>query len=44
MIEVRTKTPVKYGMEPVVVEGMFSILNDDSYGLYYRMTDAVSVK
>ena len=44
MIEVRTKTPVKYGMEPVVVEGKFSILNDDTYGLYYRMTDAVSVK
>ena len=44
MVEVRTKTPVKYGMEPVVVEGKFSVLNDDSYGLYYRMTDAVSVK
>ena len=34
MVEVRTKTPVKYGMEPVVVEGKFSVLNDDSYGLY----------
>jgi uncharacterized protein len=44
MVEVRTKTPVKYGMEPVVVEGKFLVLNDDSYGLYYRMTDAVSVK
>jgi uncharacterized protein len=44
MVEVRTKTPVKYGMEPVVVEGKFQVLSDDSYGLYYRMTDAVSVK
>ena len=44
MVEVRTKTPVKYGMEPVVVEGKFAVLNDDSYGLYYRMTDAVAVK
>ena len=44
MVEVRTKTPVKYGMEPVVVEGKFTVLNDDSYGLYYRMTDATSVK
>ena len=44
MVEVRTKTPVKYGMEPVVVEGKFLVLNDDSYGLYYRMTDAISVK
>ncbi len=44
MVEVRTKTPVKYGMEPVVVEGKFLVLNDDSYGLYYRMLDATSVK
>jgi hypothetical protein len=44
MVEVKTRTPVKYSMEPVVVEGRFQILNDDSYGLYYRITDAVSVK
>jgi hypothetical protein len=44
MIEVKSKTPVKYGMEPVVVEGHFSVLHDDSYGMYYRMTDAVPVK
>jgi hypothetical protein len=44
MVEVRTKTPVKYTMEPVTVEGRFAVLNDDSYGLYYRITDAVSVK
>jgi hypothetical protein len=44
MVEVRTKTPVKYSLEPVAVEGKFSVLADDSYGLYYRMSDAVSVK
>ncbi len=44
MIEVRTKTPVKYSMEPVVVEGKFLVLSDDPYGLYYRITDAVAVK
>jgi uncharacterized protein len=44
MIEVRTKTPVKYSLEPVVVEGKFLVLNDDPYGLYYRITDAVAVK
>jgi uncharacterized protein len=44
MIEVKSKTPVKYSMEPVVVEGIFSVLEDDSYGLYYRMTDAKSVR
>ncbi len=44
MVEVKTKTPVKYTLEPVVVEGKFLVLNDDSYGLYYRITDAVAVK
>jgi uncharacterized protein len=44
MIEVRAKTPVKYSLEPVVVEGKFLVLNDDPYGLYYRITDAVAVK
>ena len=44
MVEVFTKTPVKYVLEPVVVDGNFSVLKDDSYGLYYRMKDAVPVK
>jgi hypothetical protein len=44
MVEVKTKTPVKYTLEPVVVEGNFLVLNDDSYGLYYRITDGVAVK
>jgi uncharacterized protein len=44
MVEVRTKTPVAYTMEPVVVEGRFAVLADDDYGLYYRVTDAVAVK
>lgn len=44
MVEVRTKTPVKYSMEPVAVEGQFLVLQDDSYGLYYRITDAVPIK
>lgn len=44
MVEVRTQTPVKYSLEPVVVEGLFSVLRDDAYGLLYRITDAISVK
>ncbi|MFM9880145.1 MAG: DUF3299 domain-containing protein [Burkholderiaceae bacterium] len=44
MVEVRTKTPVKYTLEPIAVEGKFAVLPDDNYGLFYRMTDAVSVK
>jgi hypothetical protein len=44
MIEVRTKTAVKYSQEPVVVEGRFQVLKDDEFGLYYRLTDALAVK
>ena len=44
MVEVKAKTPVKYTMEPVTVEGRFVTLNDDEYGLYYRVTEAVAVK
>jgi hypothetical protein len=44
MVEVKAKTPVKYSLEPVVVEGQFTVLEDDRYGLYYRVTDAVGVK
>lgn len=44
MVEVRTRTPVKYSMEAVVVEGRLQVLHDDPYGLYYRVVDAVAVK
>jgi uncharacterized protein len=44
MIEVKTRTPVKYSLDVVVVEGKFNVLADDPYGLYYRVTDAVAVK
>lgn len=43
MVEVRTKTPIKYTLEPVVVEGKFVVLPDDPYGLYYRLTDGVGI-
>lgn len=44
MIEIRTKAPVKYSLNAVVVEGKFHVLQNDPYGLYYRMTEAVGVK
>ena len=43
-VEVKTKNPVKYSLEAVVVEGQFAVLKDDPYGLFYRITDAVAVK
>ena len=44
MVEVKTRTPVRYTLDPVTVEGRFALLNDDPYGLYYRITEAVGVK
>ena len=44
MVEVKTKTPVQYTLDPVVVQGIFATLTNDDYGLYYRITDAVAVK
>jgi hypothetical protein len=41
LIEVRSKTPVPYSLEPVVVEGKLAVLEKDPYGLYYRVTDAL---
>lgn len=42
LVEVRSKTPVKYTLEPVVVEGKLAVLEKDPYGLFYRVTDAVA--
>ena len=43
VVEVKTKTPVKYTFEPVIVSGKMSVLKDDPMGLYYRLTDAAPV-
>lgn len=44
MIEVKARSPVRYSLEPVVVEGKFFTLLDDQYGLFYRMVDARQVE
>lgn len=44
MIEIRTREPVKYRLDAVVVQGQFHVLRDDPYGLYYRMTEAVGTR
>jgi hypothetical protein len=43
LVEVQAKNPVKYGFDPIVVSGRFVLLKDDPMGLYYRLTDAVTV-
>lgn len=44
LVEVRSKTPVRYTLEPVTVEGQLSVLSDDPYGMFYRVTQAVPVR
>jgi hypothetical protein len=44
MVEVKSKTPVKYTFEPVVLTGKMVILKDDPTGVFYRLTDAVPAK
>jgi uncharacterized protein len=40
LVEVQAKTPVRYGVEPIVVSGRFAVLKDEDGGLLYRLTNA----
>ncbi len=44
MVEVKMKTPVRYGFEPIVLSGRLAVLKDDPTGVYYRLTEAVPAK
>jgi hypothetical protein len=44
MVEVKSKSAVKYTFEPVVLSGRLAILKDDPTGVFYRLTDAVQSK
>lgn len=44
MVEVKSKTPVKYTFDAVVLTGKLSVLKDDPTGVFYRLTDAVPAK
>ena len=44
LVEVKTRTPVRYSIDPVVVEGRFAVLDDDPYGIFYRIVDGVPSK
>jgi len=44
MVEVKSKTPVKYTFDAVVVTGRLTVLKDDPTGIFYRLTDAVPTK
>lgn len=44
LVEVKTRRPIAYGMEPVVLSGKMQVLKDDPTGVFYRLTDAVPAK
>jgi hypothetical protein len=44
MVEVKSKTPVKYTFDAVVLTGKLTVLKDDPTGIFYRLTDAVPTK
>jgi len=44
MVEVKSKTPVKYTFDAVVVTGKLTVLKDDPTGIFYRLSDAVPAK
>jgi hypothetical protein len=39
LVEVRTKAPVRYTLEPVTVEGKLAVLESDPYGVFYRIAE-----
>jgi hypothetical protein len=44
LVEVKTKAPVKFGFDPIVLSGKLVVLKDDPTGVFYRLTDAVVAK
>ncbi|HEX6691985.1 MAG TPA: DUF3299 domain-containing protein [Burkholderiales bacterium] len=44
MVEVKTKAPVKYTFDAVVLSGKLTVLKDDPTGIFYRLTDAEPAK
>lgn len=44
LVEVKTKKPVAYGFEAIVLSGKLEVLTDDPTGIFYRLTDAVPAK
>lgn len=40
IVEVKSKGQIKHTYEPIIVAGRLNVLNDDPFGLYYRLVDA----
>ena len=44
LVEIKTKTPIKYTFEALVLTGRLAVLKDDPTGVFYRLSDAVLTK
>ena len=44
VVEINSKTPVKFTYAPMVMSGKMTVLKSDSMGLYYRINDASLVE
>ena len=44
LVEVKTKQPVKYTFDAVIVKGKLSVLKEDPTGVFYRISDAIEAK
>jgi hypothetical protein len=40
LVEVKTKQPVKYTFEAIILTGKLEVLKDDPTGIFYRLTEA----
>lgn len=40
LVEVKSKKPIKYTFDPVILSGKMDVLKDDPTGMYYRLSDA----
>lgn len=43
LIEVITREPVRYTVEAITLQGRFAVLQDDKFGLFYRVAEAAVV-
>jgi uncharacterized protein len=43
LVEVQARSPMRYGMEPMLISGRLQVLRNDPGGMYYRLVDAVTV-
>ena len=44
LVEVKSKKPIKYTFDPVILSGKMAVLKDDPSGVFYRLTDALPAK